>query len=173
MELQLPVDVIYAPRVKVRVYDTRLGGFSRPLVGSGRIELGKKLPWSPDYEPPLAKTFARDGLLRAILADDGVEFDPDAAPPPPDGMTSPTASAMGRGSNTGTPARSDLGSMRSGRSGRSTRSGLGGLRLNSVLGSDLDSDEDEDFDAQDFEAMRYKRGESGFGGGGLNIGGSQ
>ena len=54
-----------------RVYDTRLGGFSRPLVGSGRVELGKKLPWGPEYEPPLAKTFARDGLLRAILADDG------------------------------------------------------------------------------------------------------
>lgn len=37
-----------------------------PLVGSGRIELGKKLPWSPEYEAPLVKTFAKDALLRAI-----------------------------------------------------------------------------------------------------------
>ncbi|CAN0486338.1 unnamed protein product, partial [Hapterophycus canaliculatus] len=42
-----------------RVYDTRLGGFSVPLVGSGRIELAKKLPWGPEYEAPLAKTFAK------------------------------------------------------------------------------------------------------------------
>ncbi|CBN78812.1 conserved unknown protein [Ectocarpus siliculosus] len=69
MELQLPLDVIYAPRVKIRVYDTRLGGFNVPLVGTGRIELGKKLPWSPEYEAPLAKTFAKDALLRAITAD--------------------------------------------------------------------------------------------------------
>ncbi|CAB1121420.1 unnamed protein product [Ectocarpus sp. CCAP 1310/34] len=68
MELQLPLDFIYAPRVKIRVYDTRLGGFNVPLVGTGRIELGKKLPWSPEYEAPLAKTFAKDDLLRAITA---------------------------------------------------------------------------------------------------------
>lgn len=55
----------------LRVYDTRLGGFNVPLVGAGRIDLTKKLPWSPEYEQPLAKTFARDGLLRAITADDG------------------------------------------------------------------------------------------------------
>ncbi|CAN0111503.1 unnamed protein product [Ascophyllum nodosum] len=71
MQLQLPEDEIYSPRVNIRVYDTRLGGFSVPLVGAGRIELEKKLPWGSDYVPPLANTFAKEGLLRAIMADDG------------------------------------------------------------------------------------------------------
>lgn len=53
-----------------RVFDTRLGGFSIPLVGTGRIELGKKLPWCSDYEPPLAEVFAKEALLRAVMADD-------------------------------------------------------------------------------------------------------
>lgn len=53
------------------VYDTRLGGFNIPLVGAGRIDLGRKFPWSEEYEPPLANTFAREDLLRAITGDDG------------------------------------------------------------------------------------------------------
>ncbi|CAN0253076.1 unnamed protein product, partial [Discosporangium mesarthrocarpum] len=46
-----------SPQPVFRVYDTRLGGFSCPLVGSGRVPLAKKLPWAGDYERPLAQTF--------------------------------------------------------------------------------------------------------------------
>ncbi|CAM9243290.1 unnamed protein product, partial [Sphacelaria rigidula] len=73
MKLELPREVTYAPRVKIRVYDTRLGGYKTPLVGSGRIDLTDKLPWAEGYKPPLSATFARDQLLHAV----GVETEDD------------------------------------------------------------------------------------------------
>eukprot|EP00752_Nemacystus_decipiens_P012043 g10677.t1 len=144
LEVRLPLDVIYAPRVKIRVYDTRLGGFNVPLVGSGRIELGKKLPWSEEYEAPLAKTFAREALLRAIDgADSGDVFNDD--------------------DDDDDERKSDTSAIGNGRA-RSTRPG-GGFSFGSDYGSD--DDNYSDFGAGGAAGGMVPGGTSGFGAGGF------
>lgn len=49
IEAKLPEDPIFCPRVNVRLFDTRLGGFSKPLVGMGSIDLSDKIPWCPNF----------------------------------------------------------------------------------------------------------------------------
>ncbi|CAN0425328.1 unnamed protein product, partial [Laminaria digitata] len=49
--LDLPVEEIYAPRLKLRVRDQRLGGFLTPVVGVGAVDLSAKLPWAKTYTP--------------------------------------------------------------------------------------------------------------------------
>jgi len=40
----------FAPSLNMRVRDTRLGGFTKPTIGTCAIPLSKKIPWSADYE---------------------------------------------------------------------------------------------------------------------------
>ena len=35
----------------MRVCDVRLGGFSKPTVGTCAVPLSRKIPWSADYAP--------------------------------------------------------------------------------------------------------------------------
>ncbi|CAK4152774.1 unnamed protein product [Aphanomyces euteiches] len=55
--LQLPDDAQFAPRLNLGVYDTLLGGFHKPLLGSTSIDLSTKLQFSnglpnPNYVAP-------------------------------------------------------------------------------------------------------------------------
>eukprot|EP00937_MAST-01D_sp_MAST-1D-sp2_P005539 g5539.t1 len=45
-DCELPVDPLFAPHLGVKVFDSRLGGFTTPLVGSSSIALETKLPWN-------------------------------------------------------------------------------------------------------------------------------
>ncbi len=49
---ELPVNPIFTPPLNLRVFDTRLGGFDRPLLGSVSIEINSKCPWDPSYYIP-------------------------------------------------------------------------------------------------------------------------
>ena len=59
--MKLPVNALFAPALNMRVRDTRLGGFSKPTIGTCAVPLSQKIPWSADYHP--------DGH-RAVAADD-------------------------------------------------------------------------------------------------------
>lgn len=53
MAVKLPLKSVFAAPIHISVSDTRLGGYSKPVVGVGTIDLRKKLPWCPEtYEPP-------------------------------------------------------------------------------------------------------------------------
>ncbi|ETV96991.1 hypothetical protein H310_09840 [Aphanomyces invadans] len=51
--LQLPEDAQFAPRLNLSVFDTLLGGFHKPLLGTCSIDLTTKLPFSNGVENPL------------------------------------------------------------------------------------------------------------------------
>ena len=51
--VKLPVDSLFAPPLQLRARDTRLGGYLKPIVGVGTIDIVHKIPWCPDtYKPP-------------------------------------------------------------------------------------------------------------------------
>jgi len=52
MEVMLPEKSIFAPPLSLKLYDNRLAGMYKPVCGVARIDLSKKLPWSPDYTGP-------------------------------------------------------------------------------------------------------------------------
>ncbi|ETW06932.1 hypothetical protein H310_03043 [Aphanomyces invadans] len=54
---RLPIDVLFAPQLVLKVYDSTLAGLHQPLIASCVIDLTHKLPWSPSYEPPQQQEF--------------------------------------------------------------------------------------------------------------------
>ena len=46
---KFPKKAIYAPRLLIKAFDTRLGGLSKPNIGNCTVALEKKLPWDPDF----------------------------------------------------------------------------------------------------------------------------
>ncbi|GMI00136.1 hypothetical protein TrVE_jg577 [Triparma verrucosa] len=52
MEVQLPIDPIFAPPITVKLYDYRLAGLSQPICGVSKIDMSKKLPWAEGYINP-------------------------------------------------------------------------------------------------------------------------
>ncbi|EQC32228.1 hypothetical protein SDRG_09979 [Saprolegnia diclina VS20] len=54
---RLPIDTLFSPQLVLKVYDSTMGGLHQPLIASCVIDLTKKLPWSPSYEPPLQQEF--------------------------------------------------------------------------------------------------------------------
>jgi hypothetical protein len=58
---KIPWKSIYATPLQLRAKDVRLGGFSKPVVGVGAVELTTKIPWCKDtYIPPQSDIFAKD-----------------------------------------------------------------------------------------------------------------
>jgi hypothetical protein len=58
----LPKKSIFATPLQIRVRDTRLGGYLKPVVGVGTIDLVHKLPWCPDtYIAPQTDVFCKPG----------------------------------------------------------------------------------------------------------------
>jgi len=54
--VRLPVKSIFASPLVLRVHDTRLGGFVKPVIGVGAIDLSTKIPWCDSFVPPSAAT---------------------------------------------------------------------------------------------------------------------
>ncbi|RHY43486.1 hypothetical protein DYB38_011814, partial [Aphanomyces astaci] len=54
---RLPIDILFAPQLVLKVYDSTLAGLHQPLIASCVIDLTLKLPWSPSYEPPQQQEF--------------------------------------------------------------------------------------------------------------------
>merc|ERR1711871_865607 len=52
IDVSLPVNPIFTQPLFLRVYDKRLGGFSKPMVAAGVIDLESKIPGSKTYKPP-------------------------------------------------------------------------------------------------------------------------
>jgi hypothetical protein len=58
----LPKKSIFATPLQLRVRDTRLGGYLKPVVGVGTIDLVHKLPWALEtYVPPQMDVFCKPG----------------------------------------------------------------------------------------------------------------
>lgn len=58
----LPKKSIFATPLQLRVRDTRLGGYLKPVVGVGTIDLVHKLPWCPEtYKAPQTDVFCKPG----------------------------------------------------------------------------------------------------------------
>lgn len=56
-EVQLPDNALFATPLHLRARDTRLGGYMKPVVGVGTIELQDKIPWSKTYKEPQTDEF--------------------------------------------------------------------------------------------------------------------
>jgi len=79
IEVDLPEDPIFTPKLKLRLFDTRLGGFHKPLVGAAAVDMEPKIPWgdNPEYKPPQAQAFSKTEEMKnadapALPEDDGV-----------------------------------------------------------------------------------------------------
>lgn len=60
MEVQLPDNALFAVPMMMRARDKRLGGFSKPEVGVGYIDMVDKIPWSKTYKAPQTDIFFVD-----------------------------------------------------------------------------------------------------------------
>ena len=60
MEVDLPSNALFAVPMMMRARDNRLGGFSKPEVGVGYIDMVDKIPWSKTYKPPQTDIFFVD-----------------------------------------------------------------------------------------------------------------
>eukprot|EP00752_Nemacystus_decipiens_P012046 g10680.t1 len=66
--LELPVEDIFAPRLKLCVRDVRLGGFLTPVVAVGAVSLAEKLPWSTHYQLHSSRRIGAMELMQATGA---------------------------------------------------------------------------------------------------------
>jgi len=64
---KFPVKSIFAPRLQVKAFDTRLGGLLVPNIGNCTVPLETKLPWSAEYVAYESTFSAR---TEAILPDE-------------------------------------------------------------------------------------------------------
>ena len=60
MEVELPDNALFAVPMMMRARDSRLGGFSKPEVGVGYIDMTDKIPWSKTYRAPQTDIFFVD-----------------------------------------------------------------------------------------------------------------
>ena len=49
MPVQIPVNPLFAPALSMRLFDSRLGGFTKPLLGTACIPLDSKVPGTAKY----------------------------------------------------------------------------------------------------------------------------
>ncbi|OQR94660.1 hypothetical protein THRCLA_08129 [Thraustotheca clavata] len=63
-EVELPEDPLFAPVLGVVVKDTRLGGWSTPIVGNCSIDMTNKLPWGKGYVAPQQMDFRHIDSIR-------------------------------------------------------------------------------------------------------------
>ena len=84
-EHDMPIDPLFAPRLNMRVVDKTFGGLFTTSLGVAAIDLTKKIPGSPFYEPPQSDSFGHqvpnndsiqtanpsDGAPAGVTVDDG------------------------------------------------------------------------------------------------------
>jgi hypothetical protein len=76
MPVMLPNNALFATPMALRARDTRLGGYLKPEVGVGEVDLTHKIPWSKSYRPPQSDIFFQDVMNMAagfVAAGDGTE----------------------------------------------------------------------------------------------------
>eukprot|EP01038_Epipyxis_sp_PR26KG_P004421 gene4421-6250_t len=79
MPVKLPENSIFSSPLQIRMRDTRLGGFQKPMVGVTAIDLSTKIPWCTDtyiapatdkfFTSPEEKTNAESALLPGMNDD--------------------------------------------------------------------------------------------------------
>ena len=75
MPCRLPKKSIYTSPLLIRVKDTRLGGYQKPIVGISAIDLTHKLPWALDtYIKPQTDIFKKPDV-KVLLDADGNAID--------------------------------------------------------------------------------------------------
>ena len=52
IDVNLPTNPIFTQPLFLRVFDKRLGGYSKPMVAAGVVDLESKIPGSKTYKPP-------------------------------------------------------------------------------------------------------------------------
>ena len=57
MPVLLPDNALFATPLALRARDLRLGGYLKPEVGVGSVDLLHKIPWSKTYKPPQSDIF--------------------------------------------------------------------------------------------------------------------
>ncbi|CAE7652847.1 Dysf, partial [Symbiodinium microadriaticum] len=82
MPVMLPDNALFATPMALRARDTRLGGYMKPEVGVGVVDLVDKIPWSKTYRPPQTDIFFQDSLnMAAGFVAGSAEESKDAAAP--------------------------------------------------------------------------------------------
>ena len=68
LPVRLPEKSIYASPLSIKVRDSRLGGYLKPVVGVGAIQLASKIPWCPDtYVKPASDLFVTQSSTAPAL----------------------------------------------------------------------------------------------------------
>ncbi len=120
LPVRVPTNPIFAPSLNMKVYDSRLGGFSTPLLGTASIPLENKIPGSDSYQPPQGAAMSEnifsmdaedatresDALLEAAGVDIGGEDEEETAPLLSDAASTSLHSASIAGSQRGVGAPS-------------------------------------------------------------------
>jgi hypothetical protein len=76
----LPEKSLFASPLQLTVKDRRLGGFLKPVVGTGCIDLMKKIPWCKDtFEPPQSQMFDEQAAQLQSGNESSAAADDDAA----------------------------------------------------------------------------------------------
>jgi hypothetical protein len=75
LPVRMPENSIFATPLTIRVRDKRLGGFLKPIVGTGAVDLTSKIPWCEDtYIAPATQIFTSDDevtqMAKARLAEE-------------------------------------------------------------------------------------------------------
>jgi hypothetical protein len=65
MPVMLPDNALFAPPLALRARDLRLGGYLKPEVGVGSVDLLNKIPWSKTYRPPQSDIFYHNDMNMA------------------------------------------------------------------------------------------------------------
>ena len=65
MPVMLPDNALFTTPMALRARDSRLGGYMKPEVGVGVVDLVDKIPWSKTYKPPQSDIFFQDSLNMA------------------------------------------------------------------------------------------------------------
>eukprot|EP00602_Paraphysomonas_sp_CaronLab_P003319 CAMPEP_0185019240 /NCGR_PEP_ID=MMETSP1103-20130426/1865_1 /TAXON_ID=36769 /ORGANISM="Paraphysomonas bandaiensis, Strain Caron Lab Isolate" /LENGTH=1852 /DNA_ID=CAMNT_0027549443 /DNA_START=18 /DNA_END=5573 /DNA_ORIENTATION=+ len=75
MPVMLPDNALFATPMALRARDMRLGGYMKPEVGVGEVDLIDKIPWSKTYKPPQTDIFFQDSMNMAagFVTADGAE----------------------------------------------------------------------------------------------------
>ena len=56
---KFPKKAIFAPRLAIKAYDTRLGGLSKPNIGNCVVPLEEKIPWDDSFKAGRTAAFSK------------------------------------------------------------------------------------------------------------------
>ena len=110
LDVQLPQDPLFAPALKITAIDERLGGFLKPVVGTGMVSLEKKCFWGDEYEPINMEFFALDAG-NSEDNEDSADFNREMTEEEQEAANQKRAEAIQKSQNRSQNARASLASM--------------------------------------------------------------